>query len=204
MTFLHLWVLSLLVPTALWAVWEWTRTERRLALLLKALLLAAVVIALAQPKLAVFEKKVALGLLVDTSASIPPDDLRKESELIGRVNAARGPNSLHVIPFAAQTRSLRPDENPSHLELHSDGRATNLEAAIRNAIARLSEGRVPRILLVSDGLENTGSVERAIYQARLLGIPVDTYALAGSQPPSLELQSISMPAQAFTGEKFHI
>ncbi len=204
MTFLHLWVLSLLVPAALWVLWEWTRTERRFALLLKALLLAAVVIALAQPKLAVFEKKVALGLLADTSASIPLDDLRKESELIGRVNAARGQNSLHVIPFAAQTRSLRPDENPSHLELHSDGRATNLEAAIRNAIARLSEGRVPRILLVSDGLENTGSVERAIYQARLLGIPVDTYALAGSQPPSLELQSISMPAQAFTGEKFHI
>ena len=40
---------------------------------------------------------------------------------------------------------------------------------------------VPRLLLVSDGKENLGSAARAIWQARQLGIPVDTVALAGAQ-----------------------
>ena len=204
MTFLHQWVLLLLVVVAGWTAWEWRGTHRRMALLLKAALLALVICALAEPKLTVFEHKVTVAVLADTSASIPGADLRKESELIARVNAERGQHSLHVIPFAAQTNPLPPNENLNRLELRSEGRSTNLEAAIRNAIPRLTEGQVPRILLVSDGMENSGSVERAIYQARTLGIPVDTFALEGSRPPSLKLESVTLPAQAFTGEKFHI
>jgi Mg-chelatase subunit ChlD len=203
-SFVHNWVLLLLLVLAAWAAWEWRGTHRRLALLLKSLLLALVICALAEPKITVFEHKVSLAVLADTSASIPPADLRKESDLIAKLNAERGQHSLHVLAFAGQTSPLPPDQNLNRLELRPSGRATSLEAAIRNAIPRLSEGQVPRMLLVSDGMENTGSVERAIYQARMLGIPVDTYALEGSRPPSLKLESISLPAQAFTGEKFHI
>ncbi|HYM09579.1 MAG TPA: VWA domain-containing protein [Bryobacterales bacterium] len=204
MMFLRPWVLLLLPLLAAWMAWEWKKTARHIALALKALLLAAVAVALAEPRLTVFERKVALAVLADTSASVPPEDLRREDDLIARAQAARGRNNLFVIPFAGDTRGMKPEENRSRVELHSEGGATNLEAAIRNALGRLPEGRVPRVLLVSDGLENMGSVERAVYQARLLGVPVDTYALAGRGQPALELESVSLPAQAFTGEKFHI
>src|SRR5712692_9451335 len=179
MTFVRPWALLLLPAIAGWAAWEWRKTGRRGALILKAVLFCLVAVALSQPKLTVYEQRVALALLADTSVSIPPEDLRKESDLIAKVRTQRGRHNLDVIPFAADIRSLRPEEKEAR-ELRSEGRATNLEAAIRNATGRLPEGRVPRILLVSDGQENAGSVERAMYQSRLLGIPIDAYALAGS------------------------
>src|SRR5207244_13211184 len=70
--------------------------------------------------------------------------------------------------------------------------------------AALRAGRVPRILLVSDGNENLGSVARGIWQAQQLGIPVDTVALAGRPKPGLVLESVSLPGQVFSGERFPI
>ena len=49
------------------------------------------------------------------------------------------------------------------------GHGTNLEAAIRDGAAALPAGMVPRLLLISDGNENLGSVARAIWQAQQLG-----------------------------------
>ncbi len=84
------------------------------------------------------------------------------------------------------------------------GRATDLEAAIREAAASLPAGMVPRVALISDGKQNKGSVARAAWQAQQLGIPIDTFALKGRPEPALRLESISLPAIAFTGEQFPI
>ncbi|MGH9665887.1 MAG: VWA domain-containing protein, partial [Bryobacteraceae bacterium] len=84
------------------------------------------------------------------------------------------------------------------------GRGTDLESAIREAIASVPAGMVPRVVLVSDGKENHGSIARAAWQARQLGVPIDTFALAGKPQPSLRLESISLPFHSFTGERFPI
>ena len=84
------------------------------------------------------------------------------------------------------------------------GRATDLEAAIREAATSLPAGMVPRLVLISDGNENKGSVARAAWQAQQLGIPIDTFALNGRPEPALHLESISLPSIAFTGEQFPI
>ena len=81
---------------------------------------------------------------------------------------------------------------------------TDLEAGIREAIASLPEGYVPRILLVTDGKENRGSIARAAYQARELGIPIDSVALAGRPQPNLRLEAVAIPSLTFTGEQFPI
>ena len=41
---------------------------------------------------------------------------------------------------------------------------------------------VPRVLLISDGNENLGSVTRAIWQAQQLGMPIDTSAGRPAKP----------------------
>ena len=84
------------------------------------------------------------------------------------------------------------------------GQATDMETAIRDAIASMPQGMVPRLVLVSDGKENKGSVARAAWQARQFGIPIDTYAVPGRERPALRLESVSLPTNAFTGEPFAI
>ncbi|HBY59998.1 MAG TPA: hypothetical protein DEH78_09260, partial [Solibacterales bacterium] len=76
------------------------------------------------------------------------------------------------------------------------------ESAISLAAASVPAGLVPRLVLISDGRENSGSAARAAWQARAAGIPVDTYRLPGRGEPALKLDAINVPALAFTGERF--
>jgi len=208
MTFAHAWVLAIAWLPLAWMLYEWRRTSRKLGLTLKALSLVVVLVALADPRLSYPQTKVAVAVLVDTSASVSNGDLDRASQLASAMNGAQGRNWMRIIPFARSTRELAKGENQKPWKLERTageaGRATDLEAAIREAVASLPAGLVPRVVLISDGRENKGSIARGAWQAEQLGIPVDTYALSGKLQPALRLESVSLPPVAFTGEQFPI
>jgi Ca-activated chloride channel homolog len=201
-------LLLALLPLA-WVAWEWRSSSRRLALGLKAGTFLAIALALALPRLTVYQTKVAVALLADTSASVSSDDLRAESGLADRMDQARGRHWMRVIPFARTTRNTALDEHASkgwqlRHTAGAPGHGTDLEAAIRDGVATLPAGMVPRLLMVSDGNENLGSVARAIWQAQQLHVPIDTVSVAGRSKPGLMLESVAFPAQVFSGERFPI
>src|ERR1700685_2526937 len=179
MTFDHAWALLLAVLPVAWAAWEWRWSARRPALILKAATLFCILLALSVPSMTVYQTKVAVALLAYTSASVPPQDLKYESALADKIESGRGRHWTRVIPFARVTRAASPDEHPKdgwqlRHTAAAPGHGTNLEAAIRDGVASMPAGMVPRIVLASDGNENLGSVARAIWQAQQLGIPLDT------------------------------
>lgn len=209
MSFEHPWALLLLLLPLAWLAWEWRSVGRRLGLALKAGAFVAIIIAIAQPSMVVFESKVAVAMLADTSASVSPEDLQRESGFADRLEKARGRHWSRVIPFARSTRDTLISERIKnnwriHYTAGAGGRATDLETAIRDGAASLPSGMVPRLLLVSDGNENLGSAARAIWQAQQLGIPVDTMSLTGRPKPGLMLESVSFPGQVFSGERFPV
>jgi Ca-activated chloride channel homolog len=209
MTFDHPWALLLVLLPLAWAAREWRVSARRTALLLKAGAFAAIALALAAPRLTVYQSKVAVAFLADTSQSVTSQDLATESSLAGKIESARGRHFVKVVPFARASRNAAPDERPKqgwqlrHTSAPG-GHGTNLEAAIRDGAAALPAGMVPRLVLVSDGNENLGSVTRAIWQAQQLGIPIDTIPLAGRSKPGLLLESVGFPGQVFSGERFPV
>jgi len=202
------WVLFLTWLPIAWAIFEWRRTTRHTGLILKALSFVLILMALAEPRMVLDETRLAVAVLVDTSASTSTADLEHATDLAQEISGARGRHSVNVIPFARSTRALESGEqrDPWRLVQTSgeDGRATDLEAAVREAIASMPSGMVPRVALISDGKENEGSIARAAWQARELGIPIDTFPLAGRPQPALRLESVSLPSIAFTGEPFPI
>src|SRR5580692_1400946 len=208
MTFEHTWVLIFLLLPLGWMLFEWRRTRRTLALALKTLAFAAIILALAEPKLTLPETKMAVAVLVDTSASVSPQDLARASELAGTLEKARGRHWFRILPFARSVRNLAPGEENHGWQLKytagEAGRATDLESAISEAVTSLPSGLVPRLVLISDGNENAGSITRAAWQAQHLGIPIDTFALEGRTRPNLRLESVSLPTLAFTGEQFPV
>ena len=208
MTFDRTWVLAIAWLPLAWILFEWRRTARKLGLVLKAACFMAILLALAEPRMILQETKVALAVLVDTSASSSAADLQRASQLAQTMSGARGRHWMKVVPFARSTRDLTSNEQQGNLKLTSTtgeaGRATDLEAAVREAIASLPSGMVPRVALISAGRENRGSIARAAWQAQQLGIPIDTFALAGHPEPALRLESVSLPSIAFTGEQFPI
>src|ERR1022692_3279395 len=125
------------------------------------------------------------------------------------VEKGRGRNWTQVLPFARAPRNPAPAERTGQAWKlgYSPGPAshgTNLEAAVREGLATLPAGLVPRVLLISDGNENLGSITRAIWQAQQRGVPIDVIPLAGRPRPSLVLESVSTPAQVFSGERFPV
>jgi len=208
-TFNHPLALLLLLAPIGWAAWEWRSSARRPGLLLKAGAMAAILLALAEPRTTIYQTKMAVALLADTSASVSAADLRAESSFAARVENARGRHWTRVIPFARATRTAAREEHPKdgwqlRHTAAPGGHATNLEAAIRDGAASLPAGMVPRLVLLSDGHENLGSAARAIWQAQQLGVPVDTVMLAGRPKPDLMLESVAIPGQVFSGERFPI
>ena len=184
MSFDRAWVLAIAWLPVAWAAWEWTRTRRRVALALKAISLLAILLALAEPRLKVNETRVAVAVLVDTSDSISPADLERASQLAQSMQSAQGRHWMRVMPFARSARTLESNEQQGSWKLRQTageaGRATDIESGVREAIASLPAGLVPRVVLISDGKENKGSIARAAWQAQQLGIPIDTFALAGT------------------------
>src|SRR6266702_913490 len=105
MRFDHPWVLlALLLPLG-WAAWEWRETGRRLALVLKAGTFALILLALCTPRIVVYESKVAVVVLADTSASVSAADLARVSVITSEVERGRGRHWTRVIPFARSTRT---------------------------------------------------------------------------------------------------
>src|SRR5579885_3669094 len=101
MTFERSWVLAAAALPLVWMLLEWRRTTRRFGLALKALCFAAILVALAEPRLNVFETKVAVAVLVDTSASVTPADLERASRLAAQLASERGRHWMRVIPLPA-------------------------------------------------------------------------------------------------------
>jgi len=206
MSFERVWMLAIAWLPLAWLAWEWRSGRQRTNLILKAVSLTAVLLALAEPSINSSETKSAVALLVDTSGSISDSDLTRANRLVKEIESERGRNWLKVIPFARSTRALTPEEQSRAVgrTAGENGRGTDLEAGIREALAAMPEGLVPRVVLVSDGKENKGSVTRALYQARQLNIPIDVIPLSGRPKPDLRLESVSLPLRAFTGDRFPI
>ncbi len=208
MSFDRPWLLPLAALPILWVLWEMRRTRRLGALIVKALCFTAIALAVAEPRLNTNETKMAVAVLVDTSASIGPQDLARESQLATTLENGKGRHWVQVVPFAKTPRNAAAGEHSNGWKLAytsgDQGHSTDLEAAIRGAIAELPTGMVPRIVLISDGKENVGSITRAAWQAQTLGIPIDTIALNGRAEPNLRLESVSLPTVAFTGERFPV
>ena len=209
----ELWPWLVVAGVALIALEWWIYGRRRslqspnvrIGLALKALAIVAAIASIFEPTFIVNEKKMAVGVLVDTSESLSENDLAAASALVSRIDDARGRHNVRVLPFARGIRALSPVEMASGWRLQQTaggaGRATSIEGALREAIATLPSGLVPRLVLISDGRETQGSAARAAHQARQLGIPIDTYALNGRVEPKLKLVSLRLPSVAFTGEK---
>jgi len=202
------WVLLIALLPLAWAAWEWRTAPRKLGLILKALAFSALLAALSEPVMNTVETKTAVAVLVDTSASASKQDLEKASQFLNGLEKERGRNWMRVLPFARGTRAIDPKETAKGWSLINTaseaGRGTDLEGGIREALSSVPSGMVPRVVLLSDGRENSGSAARAAWQAKQLSIAVDVVPMKGRDRPGIALESVSMPPNAFSGERFAV
>jgi hypothetical protein len=182
------------------------RSERRpwIALGLRCLGVAALAVALAEPRLRQPNEHVTVLFVLDRSQSIPEESVKDPQNPLGLIDlrAARVHDFLNsavvqrgagherdqagLIVFGRRPRlELSPSDAPRfnlpNLPSISDGTATDIAAALKLALASFPEGTGKRIVLISDGNENLGNAEEQARLAASLGVQIDVLSLGGRQ-----------------------
>jgi len=213
----YLWLLAL-VPI----VWLFSyRTlaslgtfRRASALLLRTLVMALVIFALAELQFQRVNDRVTVIYLLDQSASIP----RAKRELMRdyvirevhrhRRDARR--DAAGVIVFGRDAVIEIPpydDDVPDTGSFEAwlpRQDATNLAAALKLAQASFPEGTARRVVIVTDGNENLGSATQVAPTLAANGIDIDVVPVRLATRAEVAVEKVTLPADIRRGAPFHV
>lgn len=211
MDFERPYVLLLILP-ALAALWwgqrhsltSWPLPQRRIALLLRAIIVIAVLAALSGPGWRGQTSESAVILLRDVSNSIAPKAREQADVLIEKLRKEHSDRSGE-IDFAKEIGVKRAFGTPEILETSQDGSASDLAAALRLSAALLPADRAGRIVLFSDGNFTAGDAPTEV--ARELarqGVQVDVLVAPPETRPDASVASLHVPDGVREGEMVKI
>lgn len=179
------WILLLLIPTVGVVVWWWrlaqTRRERWFQLV-RGLALVCLIFAGATPSVGLPAQQVALVVVRDQSASMN-GYAAQQNQIITALLAAKPAESLlGIVDVAGDAQVARVarasgDDISSATLLNRD--ATALADGLTQASALIPAGYIPRILVLSDGLETRGRALERVESLRARGIQVDAIPSVG-------------------------
>jgi uncharacterized membrane protein len=179
---------------ALALIWRWRGGRAsRAALVLRLLIAALVILAIADPVLGGAPRaEGALVVLVDQSDSLGGAGKAALSDQAAALARAHT-GAVHVIPFGANAVAADDPAGP---------RADQTDIAGALATARGLLGGAPgRVVLLSDGAQTRGD---ALAAARALGLPVDTLAYTPAARPEIWVARVEAPQTLRSAEEFSV
>ncbi|QDS87823.1 von Willebrand factor type A domain protein [Rosistilla ulvae] len=186
--------------------------RRTFALLLRTLVAAAIVLALAGVQLVWTDDRMTVMYLLDQSESIP---VAKRDAMLQYVirNVAAQRNTARadragIIVFGKEAAVEIPpfdDDIPDLRRLESYlGRkdATNLEAALKLAQAAMPDDTSRRIVVVTDGNENLGNASQLASRIARAGIGIDVVPVQLDATSEVLVEKIDLPPDIRRGQPF--
>lgn len=181
------------------------RGSRWAAVIARVLAIALMAGALAEPQIREVSESVSVTVVVDASRSIPSGAQERIDRYIADAQpGSRKPNDLLGVVTAAEDAYVQ--SSPSRLVREVERQfigardGTNLDEAVRLAIAAAPEDAANRIVLISDGNETAGSLLRAAEQARAVGIPVDVLPVEFEFREEVIVEDVQAPSGVRVGE----
>jgi Mg-chelatase subunit ChlD len=191
-------------------LWIWMRgipASSRTCLALKCAAFLALVIALAGPWAPMRVEKLAVTVLMDTSASMPRESLQRGEAMLRDLVRRNSGADLRLITFAEHAKLRAVPLDAARVNIPQgvdpkDGMATNLEEALQLALNTFPSQGQRRMLLISDGNENHGHALSEALRARESGVAVFAVPSGGTAPLSVQVESVASPQDVFSGERF--
>lgn len=197
--------LLLIAPVAL-VLW-WLGLPRGLAGVLRAVVAALLVLALARPIVDAPGGGRDVVLVIDRSRSMPAESDTRALELVQRLETKQGTRDrIAVVTFGREARIERPPiggERFGQFQRAVDGDGSDLAAALEAADGLASDQRQARVLVLSDGLATGADPRPAARRLGERGIPIDFRSLQrDDQRGDAAVASLDVPAQVSEGEPF--
>lgn len=209
-----LWLL-LLLPLLAIPAWRsltgLSPLQVTLSVLLRAGLLVTLLLGLAQPLRESASGRVCGVALVDVSESVPKEGLDRASAYVTELLGAKGDeHSLSVVAFGERPVELALGEQGLSsnalvaARTQAGGAGSNVEEALVRARALLPSDCLPRVVVLSDGIETSGDASAAIARERARGVRVSTVKLAGEVPRDVAVLDVHVPDGVKVGETFEV
>jgi Mg-chelatase subunit ChlD len=207
-----LWLLLLLAP--LWALA--LAAPRRLSvarfwgsLLLRSALIAALVLSLAGARLEHAVDDLTTVFLIDSSDSVSPSARGQAEAFVQEaLKTMRQDDRGAVVVFgenALVERAPSPERTLGHLSSAPIAARTNIQDAVQLGLALLPADTEKRLVLLSDGGENSGQALEAARVATARGVPIDYVDLSGPASGSEALiASLDAPSNVRVGQEFEL
>lgn len=155
--------------------------------------------------------RLTVVVVVDRSRSV--DLVPDAKEFVDRqidkaAESMREGDRIAIVSFGANAATEQPartKDEPSLSQrptLSRDG--TDLEAALRRALAEVPPDSAARIVLLSDGVPTRGDVMAGAHAALAAQIPIDTVTLEQGQVSDVRVVSVRAPARADAGESIDL
>lgn len=197
---LPLWGLALAVPRRLGAVRFWG------SLGLRSLLLLALILSLAGTQYVASVSELSTVFLLDSSDSVAPSLRGRAETFIQAALGTMGTNDrAAIVSFGANAlveRAPSSDRALGRITSIPTGERTDIEHAIQLGLALLPADTQKRMVLLSDGAENSGQALAAARLAAARGIPLDIVSLgATTSEPELLVAQLDAPSQVREGQE---
>lgn len=194
-----LWALAFLTPrrTTAWRFWG--------SLILRSVIMLSLILALAGTQWVRETHNLTTVFLVDHSDSFSP---AQRNQALDYINEA-----LAEMPETAQAAVVVFGENalveyaPSKLNNISRlsslpiATHTNIQEAIQLGLALFPADTTKRLVLLSDGGQNSGQINEAIRLAQIRQIPIDVVPLQSQHGQDVIMQAVSVPTTVRVGQE---
>lgn len=185
-----------------------TGSRRAASLALRLAVLAALVLALADPRIVRGVDRLAVAYLIDGSASVPPAERERAVEWVRQALAAKAPDDrAAVVVFGAEPlveRDASAVADLPSLGSQPDPGQTDLAAALRLSLGLLPSDAGRKVVVLSDGWETKG---RALDEARLIGsagVPVSVVPLDAGGGNEALVRDVDGPSLIREGEAYRL
>ena len=208
-----LWLLALtIVPLVWWmhsrGIGAVSKRQRTAAALVRSLIVVCIVLSLAGTSLSLKERRLATVFVVDVSDSMSGAARSDAESFVRRALETKPADALAgVVAFGGDARvELIPQEEADLVTVSSrpDPSRTDLARAMRLAAAVMPEGARRRIVVLSDGRENSGDSRMEASSLFDRGLRIDAVEASGSTGEDAAVLDVSAPSRVRIGDRFEI
>jgi len=182
------------------------RRVQRWALGIRGAMVILLVVSLAQPKAPRWVDRLNVFFLLDISDSVTLAAREQGFRFLqASVAGMREEDRAGLIVFGAEARieaPLRARPVFDRPESSISGKATNVAQAVQLALASFPPGQANRMVLLSDGRENSGNTLASAQLARGQGADLHYVALGLTFPQEVVLDQLVLPSEVKFGEPF--
>jgi uncharacterized membrane protein len=188
---------------------DMTRAQRRVCLLMRAVILLALILALAGVRWMLPSRELAVVFAVDRSASISAPALAQAREFLAASLAAQHAGDVAgVVGFAEMPEILQPPLASATLDKEwpqpASRKGTDIGGALDFASAIFPAGKSRRLVLLTDGNDTAGHALQAASRLAKQGVELSAVPLRNDAAPEVLVEKVDVPRRLKQGEPFDL